>query len=73
MLKRFGFREKKYYLCPSEEENARKHWGFSSFFCQNNGISTSEIGNFTSEIKFFSGQIGFFSGQVGKRINDIGY
>ena len=32
MLKRFGFRAKLLYLCTSEEEKARKHWVFSSFF-----------------------------------------
>ena len=65
MLMRFGFRGKMYYLCISEEERARKYWGFSSFFTPKNRIFTSEI-NFSTLLRnFFLGVCGNFFRNVG--------
>ena len=65
VLTRFGFREKMYYLCISEEERARKYWVFSSFFAKKNRIFTSEIDFSTLRRKFFLGVCGFFLRNVG--------
>ena len=53
------------YICTSEEEKARKHWGFSSFFRQKNGIFTSEVEKFTLLRKNFLGVCGKFFRNVG--------
>ena len=71
MLTRFGFRLKISYLCASEEEKARKHWGFSSFFRQKNGIFTSEINFFTLLRNFFLGVSVNFLGQAVANISDV--
>ena len=67
MLTRFGFRLKILYLCASEEEKARKHWGFSSFFRQKNDISTSDVEKFKLLRKKFLGVCGKFFRNVGAR------
>ena len=69
MLKLFAFRAKMLYLCTSEEEKARKHWAFSSFFAQYKGCITSDVEKFLREIDFFLSESGFSLGQVGERID----
>ncbi|MCI6728325.1 MAG: hypothetical protein MR505_08310 [Bacteroidales bacterium] len=69
MLKRFAFRAKILYLCTSEEEKARKHWAFSSFFAQYKGCITPDLEKFLREIEFFLSESGFSLGQVGERID----
>ena len=69
MLKRFAFRAKILYLCPSEEEKARKHWAFSFFFAQYKGCITPDLEKFLREIEFFLSESGFSLGQVGERID----
>ena len=74
MLKRFGFRRKMYYLCPSEEEKALNTGVFSSFFAekgQKNHCFTKHLGNFICRRKISTCFCGFFSGQVGARIDDV--
>ena len=74
MLKRFGFRRKMYYLCPSEEENALNTGVFSSFFAENgpkNHCFIKHIGNFICRRKISTCFCGFFLGQVGARIDDV--
>ena len=74
MLKRFGFRGKMYYLCPSEEEKALNTGVFSSFFAekgQKNHCFTKHLGNFICRRKISTCFCGFFSGQVGARIDDV--
>ena len=58
------------YLCTSEEERAHKYRVFS-FFCQKNGVFTSEINFFTLLRKFFLGVCGFFLRNVGGFLGDI--
>ena len=75
MLKRFGFRRKMYYLCPSEEENALNTGVFSSFFAENgpkNHCFTKHIEKFICRREISTGFCGNFLGQVGARIDDIG-
>ena len=75
MLKRFGFRPKMYYLCPSEEENALNTGVFSSFFAENapkNHCFTKHVEKFICRREISTGFSGNFSGQVGARIDDIG-
>ena len=75
MLKRFGFRRKMYYLCPSEEENALNTGVFSSFFAENgpkNHCFIKHIEKFICRREISTGFCGFFLGQVGARIDDIG-
>ena len=55
------------YICTSEEEKARKHWVFSSFFRQKNGISTSDVEKSTLLRKKFLGVCGKFFRNVGAR------
>ena len=55
------------YICTSEEEKARKHWGFSSFFRQKNGIFTSDVEKSTLLRKNFLGVCGKFFRNVGAR------
>ena len=45
MLKRFAFRVKMLYLCTSEEEKARKHGAFSSFFANTTVILQGKYEN----------------------------
>ena len=71
MLKRFAFRAKMLYLCTSEEENARKHRVFSSFFALYKGCNTSEIENSTCFSGFSICFSGNFLGFIGARIDDI--
>ena len=68
MLKRFAFRGKMYYLCTSEEERARKHRVFSSFFAQYKGCITPDLEKFLREIEFFLSESGFPLGEVGAQI-----
>ena len=75
MLKRFGFRRKMYYLCPSEEENALNTGVFSSFFAENgpkNHCFIKHIEKFICRRKISTCFCGIFLGQVGARIDDIG-
>ena len=58
----------------SEEEKARKHRVFSSFFVeksQKNGCFTKHVEIFSGQIKIFTSESGFFSGQVGERTADF--
>ena len=71
MLKRFAFRAKMYYLCTSEEERALNTGVFSSFFGQNKGRNTSEVGNSRCFIEFSTGFCGNFLGFIGARIDDV--
>ena len=65
MLKRFAFRAKMLYLCTSEEEKARKHWAFSSFFAQYKGCNTKHLGISRCFSGNFLGFIGNFLGFIG--------
>ena len=59
----------------SEEEKARKHRVFSSFFVeksQKNGCFTKHVEIFSGQIKIFFSESGIFSGQVGARTDDVG-
>ena len=60
MLRRFGFRRKRLYLCTREEERALNKRVFSSFFGLKKGIFTSEIKISTLLRNFFLGVCGFF-------------
>ena len=71
MLKRFAFRAKMLYLCTSEEERAPKHGVLSSFFAQNKGRNTSEVGNSICFCGFSKCFIGNFLGFIGAQIGDI--
>ena len=72
MLNRFAFRAKMYYLCTSEEERALNTGVFSSFFGQNKGRNTSEVGNSICFCGFSRCFIGNFLGFIGARIEDVG-
>ena len=69
MLKRVAFRAKMLYLCTSEEEKARKHWAFSSFFAQYKGCITPDLQKVLRDIELFLSESGFSLGQVGERID----
>ena len=71
MLNRFAFRAKMLYLCTSEEERALNTGVFSSFFGQNKGRNTSEVGNSRCFIEFSTGFCGNFLGFIGARIDDV--
>ena len=74
MLKRFGFRPKMYYLCPTKEERALDTRILSSFLVRNltyKGCFTSDIEKNRSEIDFFLGFCENFLGQVVAFIADV--
>ena len=74
MLKRFGFRQKMYYLCHRKEERALDTRVLSSFFVKNltyKGGFTSDVEKNRSEIIFFLGGIVEFFRQVVAMMSDV--
>ena len=74
MLKRFGFRQKMYYLCLRKEERALDTRVLSSFLGKKltyKGGFTSDINKNTSEIIFFLGVSVNFLGQVVAFMTDV--